>query len=1334
MTARRSYATDAGSFWWESTSFRRSEEDYVAVSRRASLDEHDVGANRVWPGECGDPPLFGPLADLVGNPSMGVGPPVLRPAPTEPSSLSSAAVAADTSSSAVGTTDHATDVSRRSDRTSYSLPEDGRPITISTRASRSARDPGSDARLARPARHSQTSLLIEYFEGGKGGGGGGGGGHSVQARPSVRVKVTPSAARKIKATNERIHITETGTSRRPSYTQRIDLPAESPRHPPGSEEGRFSDSADDRSRSSLASAATEEDEDSGRPPGRPPVEIEVMRPDDASPVSAQTSPRDARYVKPNPSEISAIPPDSLLDLPPPVVVRRRPPRRGGAGVGEDPDEDPDDDLVPAVDRHPKTPSRRRSRSRSRDPVAVRLLERLENRAPAPSGSTRKRLSKTRSRSVSQEQQQQEQPPPPSHPHRHHHRSDLARTSRRRSSKTHRDEDALAAADSRHPPLSPTYHPSADQSSFRSGTSTSSLNNPRLLATVEDAIKRLILPELSALKHEQRTQTNRPRSDEVRRESVGSGSVTSRDGGGGGRRRRLPPGSSPSDRVGPPRIALGAHEDPGRRGTPRSGDSVRPHRDRARGREPTESPSDRSHRRHVSDETLTDRRPSGRRRSQEPPAGTPDLPLGESRLTAAALRHHDSRSSVDRPEGRRRTTKADGRSRSASVDGRRPVTVEDAMPPLPLSSDVNSSELTRTSILTAPTDRPLSPVPDHGRRAVAAGATHPPKAPWGVHHHDDGSPDHLSVSADAHVPGRPLTGYVARAVQAGLAAAATAGTAAATTTTTTTTVPPDRRHLGPPEHQRAHVLRHRRSLSPIQSVASYQDDSAPERDGRGFSPRTQSVESRSTVDRRSPSGPVTFSVDPWTASAGFKDERARRERSDTYGRRLSPDLDDARRGSDYVGDETTLRVGGGGLTDDDHVRAGRPRRPHDPALEVTRATNVTDDDDDGRLDGSYLHKMAAGREVLGVGHNPEYRRTPVTASSAVASLHNPSVVDVRSTRSGVSRVGEGSPVASTGGPGTVDRRSSSPRHPRAREGLGTPGLVFGDRSRSKTSRDDESLARPSDRSLGEFELGASGLPVADDPMPEIGHGLEDESDMTTNPSIIHGPIGGVPHGNRDHWPYDPTPPQPDGPFRDDGLGPPEDHDTTRPMDAGDHARTATGLGLGPDANGDGRALEEEYGQHHDDFDASYYPPRTTAVDGYTDGVPHDPNTQATPLKDEGYITADNPRSPAAMTPEDARNRGEMDVVVDDPLGPALMGTGGDDPFFTTKHARHLSGNSHGMASPLYDGATGNGLDRIQSKDIVALMDHVRVDPLPLPPPPSRGWGVLIVPMRSIATTC
>jgi hypothetical protein len=65
--------------------------------------------------------------------------------------------------------------------------------------------------------------------------------------------------------------------------------------------------------------------------------------------------------------------------------------------------------------------------------------------------------------------------------------------------------------------------------------------------------------------------------------------------------------------------------------------------------------------------------------------------------------------------------------------------------------------------------------------------------------------------------------------------------------------------------------------------------------------------------------------------------------------------------------------------------------------------------------------------------------------------------------------------------------------------------------------------------------------------------------------------------------------------------------------------------------------------------------------------------------------------------------------DDDYGDEYDGVGlGEEAFASgRKHDRHPSGNSHGMDSPLYDAATGKGIDHIQSKDIVALMDHLTV---------------------------
>ncbi|KLP05394.1 Uncharacterized protein Y057_13094 [Fusarium fujikuroi] len=58
-------------------------------------------------------------------------------------------------------------------------------------------------------------------------------------------------------------------------------------------------------------------------------------------------------------------------------------------------------------------------------------------------------------------------------------------------------------------------------------------------------------------------------------------------------------------------------------------------------------------------------------------------------------------------------------------------------------------------------------------------------------------------------------------------------------------------------------------------------------------------------------------------------------------------------------------------------------------------------------------------------------------------------------------------------------------------------------------------------------------------------------------------------------------------------------------------------------------------------------------------------------------------------------------------PGSPNDAGQDPFYAPKDARHLSGMSQGMASPFYDAATGQGIDRIENKDIVALMQHLMV---------------------------
>ncbi|KAI9809565.1 MAG: hypothetical protein M1826_003815 [Phylliscum demangeonii] len=1096
---------------------------------------------------------------------MGLDPPL--PAPTDSTSAPG--------NSVVGT-DVATDLSRHTDRTSYSIPDDGSPVTISTRRRRSDRDKDKDrdGRLTR-SHHSQTSLLIEYFEGGKGR-------SSAPARPSVRVKVTPSAARKIKDTSEHIQITETGKARQPSYSKRIAL----------SSRGAL-DVADDQSRSTTTT-----EDDSALAASRPPIQVEVMRVDDGSEASARSSPRHARYVQPNPSEISSMPPDSFLEV---KARERTPRRRRSRSLERDQALATTAPATTSTTDHLKTPARRRSRSLSRERITQRVIEKIGAKVKGMGAPAPKRLSTSRSGSGTKEH------------------VDPLRSSRRRSSKSRRDDELASAAESSlatHSQLSHTTR-SGDQYSVRSTTSKSSLTNPRLLETVEDAIRRLILPELNALKHEQTTQRNRSVYEDRIRDSVPStASSATRDDS---RRRRS---------TNPPNVkAKGAAREDDRGHATAVGDATRVRRERRTSRGVTGSPPESRYHREGSADTVTDGRVRGKRSKDR--HGLAET-AASGALTAAALRHHDSRSSVDRADGGKRRSRS--RSRSASR-------AEDVLllPPMPLSSDVNGSELTRDSILTARTERPPSAASQErgltvGYAPVMRVTAYSPQTvrqEVAIRH---------DVASRGEVGPDALHGdsYITRAVEAGLAAAAIA-----------VPVVQRRQHdeePAPADDGRHHVRPHGRSLSPIPSVAS-----SPGKSAHDTPPRDSFFHSHSAESMSSPSS---------AARAATTRTRRAQGTITTAAPRDSLLTDETARESASLGDARTPKDAY--FTHDDIYRDATH---HDPD------------------DGPHLGRVPSGPQILGIGQVPEIRHTPVAASSAVASLHNPSAVDVRFDKGG-----------------ETSYPTSLSEHPTEADRL-TPGYV-GSPRRKPVAAGSPLLRNGTATSTGgggeRVPMSASSLPVADDPLPEVGHLLgEDESDISTNPSIIQGPMGGIDHSRRDHWPYDPTPPQPNGPFLDRRA-------TARSYDDGGMDDGLL-VGAGTAGAGLGVITEEEKHEHEQG--------------GYTDGVNHDfgarrdsypgehvVGAMATALKDEGYISAAPARSSGALTPESrpARRYGEEAFAADDD------GDGDGDPFVASRHARHLSANSHGMASPqLYDSATGRGLERIQSADVVALMEHLTV---------------------------
>ena len=1281
--------------------------------------------------------------------------------------------------------------SKVTEKSTYSLPEDGSPVTIATRRKKHERDGGLTTNK------SQTSLLIEYFEGGKGS-------QAESRRPSVRVKVTPSSKSRSRSANDHIQISERQSTRKPSYTKRIPLSprAKGDKSPIG--EG------DDNSLRSYRSA-TEESNVTSR--GGGPIEVEIMPRRHGSPL-IPTGETSTHFVQQNASDISSMPADSFLDgtARSPERKRSRSLTRGealaaGAATGL---------VAGAVADKLKTPSRRRSRSLSRERiVAQKAVEKVRGEK-----SERRRKHSSRSRSVSAEQH-----------------VEGVKSPRRRSSRSHHDPSMISGGDSS---LlnSQVSGKSGDQYSFRSGTSKSSINNPKLLETVEDAIRRLILPELTALKREQSKHSHRDR-----RGSITSGSGVSRDSREEtSSTRRLSDRGSATDLSGRPKVTLND-------GQVLSGNTVR-RKDKTVERVALDE-SPQSFHRGTSEETvIRDGERIRKKRSGDKHHGLEAAAAGAGlgALTAAALHKHHSQDSFDeKKERRRRRTKS--RSRSDSMAESYEERDHDDVPPMPLMSDINASEVTRSSILSADTERPhsasqerVTPIREVTRGVASPASMTPTRTPvalqkgLGTQHsnysrgdlslHSDPSDTRLHGQEyeldeqgrkvlmhdspereheDAYIEEQHHEG-IQRPLEAGIAgAAAGAGLAALHDHHSEDhhdpelleddhgyyqdyqEVPPPLRYV-PYGHQR-------RGLSPIQSVSGYTEgeQETPHRDSR----LTQSTGSYSSLNR----------------SAQHK-----------HSGRSMRSLDSAGNVHHNRHDFSNVRHGGlteseltqdGEYWEEQHRENDRNRdldsdsyRSSDPRINYKHMTNFTDDS----MDAPNLDRVAAGQNVRGVGANPDYVHTPVAVESAVASLVNASDLTGESgyssnngqygRRTSMASYEDGSErhFTSRGNsptkhittreadylgsdPGVASQSNSPTKHGEEyeldehgrkvtmptykkadmAEKAGLAGIAAGAaaavlRGRNKKSDADEiryedrreHTGAPLQKSFKErameaqgqipsprhsidvplsdtasreqLKMGASGLPDMQHPMPEIGYG-DGDSEVTTNPSIIQGPIGGVHQGSRDHWPGHPTPPQ----ARVDEETRERDQVDDPGLKAAEAGLlgAAAGAGTAAAVAGHNRQVSQDQGEEW----------QRTSGDRKRDTLVTNPYEGTSPIaalgggldgdllgqppfqggnrfqsgspgvlpKDEGYISsAPNARSPGALTPEP---RGKGVGFMDQDLGGATDALAGGDPFYTPKHSRDMSGMSQGMGSPLYDSATGQGMDRIQSKDIVALMDHV-----------------------------
>ncbi|RMZ76769.1 hypothetical protein DV737_g4641, partial [Chaetothyriales sp. CBS 132003] len=283
---------------------------------------------------------------------------------------------------------------------------------------------------------------------------------------------------------------------------------------------------------------------------------------------------------------------------------------------------------------------------------------------------------------------------------------------------------------------------------------------------------------------------------------------------------------------------------------------------------------------------------------------------------------------------------------------------------------------------------------------------------------------------------------------------------------------------------------------------------------------------------------------------------------------------------------------------------RSRRRHGISLENRNEqrrsgyTDVTEDE-------AYIDNVTADRQLsLGYGANPHFIHPSAAVESVVASLCEPSTLGTQSNHS--------------------------------------PHASHVDSSLSRDLKTPPNL----DRRGGRIDAAKAGSPLKHQ---YSFNGDEQQLQITTNPSVIQGPIAGYATGSRDHWLYDPARPAA-AEIMSPGLAA-----ASRDLSSAHTNLIPEALAIGPRAAAEAKILP------------------AVAADPAPLGA-----------HDEGYetgVTAANAPSPA-----------EQD---DD-----------DDPFTSQKRREYVSGLSQGM-SPLYDSATGRGIDRIKSKDIVALMDHLTV---------------------------
>ncbi|KAH7193002.1 uncharacterized protein B0J16DRAFT_380896 [Fusarium flagelliforme] len=1085
------------------------------------------------------------------------------PAPTE----------TETNTTPTDLTSTADGVNPGDEKSSYSIPEDGTPVTIATRGHKASK--------------SQTSLLIEYFEGGKSTVGSTG-----ERRPSVRVRLTPS-----KRGRSDHHIQVTESARNTSVTRRIPL-------------GDSEFDADDGQSMDSYASATEESNVS-----RNPIDIEIDRSHRRRRPASPLIPSETYNV--NASDISAIPSDSFLDgtgnntdakAESPTGTRDM---ATAAGAGA---------LATAAAEEVRN---RKSRTRDRSKVSTTHSSRDK------STSDRKRRPKSRTSSVSE---RTEEP---------------IKAHRRRSSRSQQPESNVSGLDSNvSSHLAPSHRPHPAHSS-RSDVSKSSINNPKLLETVEDAIRRLILPELNALKRE--TSKREGRRDSF----TSSGTSISKDELTPDRRRSSGQRHESKDRRNrEARHVLEANSDLSQDSVEDDyrqyeNDSVAPKRDMLKGAA----------------------------------AGAAAAGIGSSILS-------DSTTGDRKPRERRRRRAESTHSRAMSRDPYADQYDDHVVPqpPMPLMSEINPSEMTRTSIRSADTDRPhsaseeITPIKNipggyvsdylpltptyhkvtcelypRGQKDYVEeyepdeyGQKHPLER-QGQYEEDD-------ISDNDYPEGGYDNSYFA-----------------------TQDVPPPLKYV--PYQAGA------RGLSPIPSVSGYTEG------GSEYHPRnSRSMHSTS---------------DAYHEQAGDRRDSRSTPSLNSLQQRELDQMSPQSSGMDYrhsnYGEDSELEKVASGQA----VRgiAANPNFVHQPMGPESAVASLVDGSmlDPSMLSAAYSdypgHRDSAlsyddqSRTYSSRGASPEkqYRdgseleperhATPGARSNKSQDFteydideHGRKVPRTRSPTASEVAIATGAVAALKAAQG---KKQSSTEEPEEYQGAG----VFRNKSfKERTLEGHEPRNTPA-HSIDRLsyddspKMAASGMPDFNNPMPEFGY-MDD--DAQTNPSIVQDRLDGEHRDDASEGRVTPTPRNIAAQRAESAASQDEDEwQRTSDDRKRDTLITNPYEDTSPVAN---PALNDNIMAARG-FGAPYH----TGSPGYN------------PKYDEGYMSNGNNR-----TPDLQPNTKALHMSL-----PGSPNAAGQDPFYAPKDARHMSGMSQGMGSPFFDAATGQGIDRIENKDIVSLMQHLMV---------------------------